>query len=226
MSIHALEKQLLAVPDLPFLINRLQDLLNAEMPHRLEFRAWLTPEAKAEFINGSVVVHSPAAEDHNAVVLQLGSLAHFYATVQQLGKVRVEKALIGLTRNDYEPDVAFWRKEVADQFQPGMNVYPKPDLIVEVLSPGAENFRRDAELKKTDYAAHFIPEYWIVDPKQQTIEQYLLSQTNPGVYELHKKIGLTDLIESVALHGFAIPVRAVFDPEAHADAMRRFSSLG
>lgn len=215
-----LEENLWNEPSLPLLLDRMHHRLDDERLKRMEFRSWLTEDAKAEFINGSIVMHSPAAEDHNEAVLNLGGIANFYAIHAKAGKVRVEKALIGMTRNDYEPDVAFWRKEVADRFEPGMNVYPIPDLIVEVLSPGKENILRDTETKFNDYAAHGVKEYWIVDPKKKTVEQYLLSTEAPNTYELHKKAILTDNIESKVMEGFAIPVRAIFEAEANADAVQ------
>lgn len=215
-----LEENLWNEPSLPLLLDRIHHRLDDERLKRSEFRSWLTEDAKAEFINGSIVMHSPAADDHNEAVLHFGSLANFFATNQKIGKVRVEKALIGMTRNDYEPDIAFWRKEVADRFEPGMNVYPIPDLIVEVLSPGKENVKRDTETKFHDYAAHQVKEYWIVDPKKKTVEQYLLSTDNPDAYELHKKAILTDNIESKVMEGFAIPVRAIFESEANSAAIQ------
>jgi Uma2 family endonuclease len=218
---NSIEDSLWEVPSLPLLLDRIHHRLDDERLKRAEFRSWLTEDVKAEFINGSILMHSPAADDHNEATGQLYRAASLYADVFNLGKVRVEKALIGMTRNDYEPDIAFWRKEVADRFEPGMNVYPVPDLIVEVLSPGKENIKRDTETKYEDYAAHGVREYWIVDPKKQTVEQYLLSETAPERFELHKKAILTDNIESKVLAGFAIPVKAIFDAKSNAYAIQQ-----
>ncbi len=44
---------------------------------------------------------------------------------------------------------------------------PPPRLVVEVVSPGNEskdNYKRDYQDKRDQYAAIAIPEYWIVDP--------------------------------------------------------------
>ena len=47
-----------------------------------------------------------------------------------------------------------------------------PDLVIEILSPS--NRKYDRELKKRLYEQHSIPEYWIVDPENQTVERNLL----------------------------------------------------
>jgi Uma2 family endonuclease len=46
---------------------------------------------------------------------------------------------------------------------------PPPILIVEIVSPGAENRTRDYRYKRTEYAARGIAEYWIIDPGEQRI---------------------------------------------------------
>jgi Uma2 family endonuclease len=46
---------------------------------------------------------------------------------------------------------------------------PPPALVIEVVSPGAENRDRDYRYKRTEYAARGISEYWIVDPEMQQI---------------------------------------------------------
>lgn len=47
-----------------------------------------------------------------------------------------------------------------------------PDLIVEVLSPGPENERRDRRTKLQLYSRHGVKEYWIVDWQMKTLEAY------------------------------------------------------
>ncbi len=217
----SVEQQLFDLPDLPFLIERLNNRLVEEQKLRAKFRKWVTPDVKAEFINGQIVKHEPTSEDQNEATGHLLLLGGFFANFKKIGKVYGQKALIGMKRNDYEPDVAFWRKEVADSFAPEMNVYPLPDLVVEVLSPGKENIRRDRETKFADYASHGIPEYWIIDPKKQTVEQYLLSDTARNTYELYKKATREDHIESRAMKGFAIPVLAIFEAVANSEAVQR-----
>ncbi len=57
-----------------------------------------------------------------------------------------------------------------------------PDLVVEILSPSTA--KNDRTRKKASYAAYGVPEYWIVDPFNQTLEQYVLQQPDSGQYEL------------------------------------------
>ena len=51
-----------------------------------------------------------------------------------------------------------------------------PRLVVEVVSPGQENHRRDYREKRNQYEWRGIPEYWIVDPEQQQVVVLFLTQ--------------------------------------------------
>jgi Uma2 family endonuclease len=46
---------------------------------------------------------------------------------------------------------------------------PPPALVIEIVSPGAENRARDYRYKRTEYAARGIAEYWIIDPEEHRI---------------------------------------------------------
>ena len=85
-------------------------------------------------------------------------------------------------------------------------IFPAPDLAVEVLSPSTE--RLDRRAKKEDYARHGVTEYWIVAPATRTVEQYQLAG---GDYRLMGTWQVEDEIVSVAIPGFCIPVRAIFE---------------
>lgn len=218
MSNTAIKEELLQLPDLQQLISELQTLLDSEHRRRLDFYEWAEADVKVEFINGVVIENSPAADEHTEAVGHLHGLSMYHANFQGTGKVKSEKAMVSLTRNDYEPDVAFWRKEIADTFQTGQTHYPAPDWICEVLSKGTAG--RDKGVKFRDYAAHGVKEYWIVDPRKRTVEQYVLPEISGQGYELLKKVSIGDYIESPIMIGFKIPVAAIFDEEANRIALK------
>ena len=103
-----------------------------------------------------------------------------YVYEKDLGFVGVEKILIQLTRNDYEPDVCFFNKQKTTNFKDQQKFFPAPDLIVEILSKSTA--KRDRGIKFQDYEAHGVIEYWIIDPKNKTFEQYVLKNKQ---YELN-----------------------------------------
>jgi Uma2 family endonuclease len=192
-------------PRLPIYVRELTELLDRERVKRASFRATLTNQEKAEFINGEVVVHSPAQLRHTVCRDLLQRLLSSYADSRDLGWVGGEKVLVCLTRNDYEPDIVFYGTDKAARLSPDQVEFPPPDLVVEVLSESTEF--RDRGVKLEDYAAHDVREYWLVDPEQELIEQYEL---NGQAFRLRLKQADATL-RSEVVSGFAVPVRAVFD---------------
>lgn len=207
--------ELLQEPALPLLLQRLQAILAQEQERRQYFYDVITEEQKAEFINGEIVVHSPVKLRHNSVSLSVAQLLRAYVMTHELGYVAHEKLLITLTRNDYEPDVCFFGQTKAQQFLPDQMKFPAPDLAVEVLSPSTA--ANDHGLKFRDYAIHGVTEYWIVDPTTEMVEQYVLQGE---AYELQIKSNSGDL-QSIAVAGFTIPIRAIFDEKVNLATLRQ-----
>ena len=74
------------------------------------------------------------------------------------------------------PDLVFVSNEHIEAIASGEKVTGAPDLAIEVVSPGAENERRDRTVKRQAYSKFGVREYWVVDGYQQTIEVYRLEQ--------------------------------------------------
>ena len=205
---------LLDSPLLPRQLERLNRVLAEERPRRERFYEEMTEEGKWEFINGEVIVHSPAKLRHIEVSDSLLVLLGTHVKRHDLGLVAHEKLLVSLTRNDYEPDVCFYRKELAAAFTADQMRFPAPDFIAEVLSPSTA--RDDRGVKFRDYAAHGVREYWIVDPVGQSVEQYDLKGED---YQLAGTWEGSDEVSSAVVKGFRIPASALFDRQANLAAL-------
>lgn len=213
--------ELFDAPDAQLIINRVQAMLDDEKKRRQEFYDWLTDDVKAEFINGEVIMHSPVKRRHLRASKRLFRLLQDYVETKDLGEVDIEKAMVSLTRNDYEPDICFWRKAVADQFDDDTMQHPAPDLVVEILSKGTA--KRDRGVKFEDYAAHGVREYWLVDPARQTVEQFRLDEEFMA-FDAVGNFHLNDTVTALTVPGLTIPVRAIFDKEANTNALRHLLS--
>ena len=209
--------EILDAPDARLIIARVQALLDDEAQRRKTFYEWLRDDIKAEFINGEVIMHSPVRRGHLRASKHLFKLLDEYIDQHDLGEADVEKALVTLTRNDYEPDICFWRKEIADAFTDDTMQHPAPDLVVEVLSKSTS--KRDRGIKFEDYAAHGVAEYWLVDPRRQVVEQYKLDEKFMA-FEAVGTFSLADQITAICVPGFTIPVRAIFERVANREALQ------
>jgi Uma2 family endonuclease len=188
------------------LIEELNRQWQLEQERRHRFWAAVDSTVKAEFINGEeIIYHSPVSGRHWMASTQLMRYLLPYVYNNRLGKVGYEKVMIRCTRNDYEPDVCFWTQERAASFEPRQSVFPPPDFVVEILSESTRE--RDRGIKMQDYAAHNVQEYWLIDPDERTVEQYLL---NEGIFSLHLKLNEEGTLHSQVIQGFSIPIKSIF----------------
>ena len=80
------------------------------------------------------------------------------------------------------------------------------DLVSEVVSPDDPD--RDRVEKRVDYAEAGIAEYWIVDPRDETITVLVLEGGACVEHAVHAR---GDTATSPLLEGFTADVAAVFD---------------
>jgi Uma2 family endonuclease len=186
MSIAEIQKGVLAMPHAFVVLQRIRSVLDKEKDLREQFYKIIEDNHKVEFINGKTIFHSPSQKRHIDVVGNLIKLLPTFTEKHNLGWVGFYDIMVSLTRNDYEPDVCFWKQSRAKDFVEDQMQFPAPDLVVEVLSKSTAN--NDRTTKYDDYEAHGVKEYWIIDPSKQTIEQFVLSHKN-----------------------MKIPVKAIFD---------------
>jgi Uma2 family endonuclease len=199
----AIEK-IMQAPDLRKVLDELEQAWLTEQHRRHTFWADVDESRKAEFIMGEIVYHSPVYGRHWMASTQLCRRLMPYVYDNKLGMVGVEKVMIRLTRNDYEPDICFWTQDRAVEFKQKQSAFSVPDFIVEILSDSTKD--RDYGIKMTDYALHKVKEYWIIDTDQNTVEQYLLQDSGLVLAQKLKD----GVIESETIKGFSIAVKAIF----------------
>ncbi len=214
MGVLNLVDQLTAMPEARLIITKALTVLDNEEKDRKEFYDTVNEDIKAEFINGQMIVHSPVTFRHNMVSSKLFKIIDTFVDINDLGFTGIEKIMISLTRNDYEPDICFFRKEKAKNFSPDQKLFPAPDFVVEIISESTEKYNRG--VKFIDYAAHGIEEYWIVDPEKEVAEQYKL------VDEAYTEVKKSDdgRLHCIVLEGLDLPVRAIFDKEQNQKFIR------
>ncbi|MGB0524391.1 MAG: Uma2 family endonuclease [Flammeovirgaceae bacterium] len=189
---------------LPKYLEAIQQAWEEEQKKRHAFWKEIDESVKAEFINGIGVYDSPVYGRHwqassNILTELLPHVKH-----NALGRVGVEKVMIRCTRNDYEPDICFWRKEIADTFEETQSAFPPPNFIIEILSKSTEE--RDRGIKFQDYALHGVEEYWLVDVANNCIEQYYLKGNE---FQLHIKASSGELVAKT-IQGFKLNILDVF----------------
>ena len=213
-----LMEKIMDLPDAPNLIKEITSKLNDEAQRRKNFynratNRFIDEQMKVEFINGEIIMHSPVRREHNEATGLLYKLVDTYVRKKKLGFVGFEKIMTKFTRNDYEPDIVFFKKEKSENFTKKQVLFPIPDFVVEVLSEGTKN--KDRGIKFADYENHKVGEYWIIDAEKEIVEQYLIVN---GQYELALKSS-NGFVKSQEIEGFEIPIKAIFNEESNLEAL-------
>ena len=97
-----------------------------------------------------------------------------YAQVEEPGLGAVFDAPVDLQLSDsdvVQPDLVLVLTKNRNIITPA-KIKGVPDLVVEILSQSTATL--DRQVKKRLYQASRIPEYWLVDPDEHTLEQYCL----------------------------------------------------
>jgi hypothetical protein len=83
-----------------------------------------------------------------------------------------------------------------------------PEIVIEILSPGASNERRDWHVKRNLYATRGVGEYWIVDTENRSVEVHRRDEAGNLASETNFR--QNDELTSGFLPGFAVQVDALF----------------
>ena len=145
------------------------------------------------------------SERHQRVVTYLLVRLYSFVLEQKLGVVLVAPLKVKLWDGKIrEPDIVFMREENADKR--GEQVWQGADSVVEVISP--DDPKRDTEDKFQEYAKAGITEYWLIDPRDNSLTLYTLPEGAESYKELETLT--SDEACSQLLEGFCVEVDSLF----------------
>ena len=144
-----------------------------------EFLAWADEDTWAEWVNGEVVILTPASNRHQLLVGFLIHLFQHFVEAHQLGVVLTApfQMKLGSDLPGREPDILFITREHLDRLQ---NAYldGPADLVVEIIS--RDSRARDRGEKFYEYEQGGVREYWLLDYLRRQAEFYQLG--SDGIY--------------------------------------------
>jgi Uma2 family endonuclease len=108
------------------------------------------------------------------------------------------------------PDVVWISHDRLAQIEDeGGHLGGAPELVIEVLSPGAANVQRDRDKKLALYSRRGVEEYWIVDWRFRTVDQYRRAGDS---LELVATLTAEDVLTTPLLPGFRFSVARLWPP--------------
>lgn len=172
-----------------------------------------------ELIAGTLHVTTQPHEEHQFITATIVAVLGAWNRQSRAGRVYVAPGVVLASDTAVAPDVAWVRRERLPQLRHADGkLHGPPDLVIEVLSPGAENMTRDRVTKLALYDRYGVGEYWIIDRLAQTGPQVVVyRRADPtgqasGLKLLHS-LSTDDMLASPLLPGFACPVANLFADE-------------
>jgi Uma2 family endonuclease len=135
-----------------------------------------------EIIAGELHVSRQPHYYHQRVCGNILTLLETWNKQTGTGEASFAPGLIFDDDDDVAPDVVWISAaRLAGSLEDDGKLHTAPELVVEVLLPGARQERRDREAKLKLYSRRGVQEYWIADWRSRQLEVYRREQTELGL---------------------------------------------
>jgi Uma2 family endonuclease len=164
-----------------------------------EYEQITDEDIKCEFVDGELIMHSPASPEHEELGSFVNALLRIRVDELGFGRVYGPNVVMQLGERRFSPDASVLRNENLGRIvdRPSPRVVGPMDLVVEILSKSTRDY--DQRTKLPAYRDGLVPEIWFIDPKQR---QFTVDVLRGHDYDRH--VLSTGRWNSVSLPGIAI----------------------
>lgn len=160
---------------------------------------------RTELVEGELVVSPTPSLRHQIICRRLGAVLAPFVDSRGLGHFFDRPIHVIFSEHvHYEPDLCFISKERRVDLDAAYFEGP-PNLIIEVISES--NRSHDTVVKYRDYERFGVPEYWLVDPREEHIRVFALEK---GAYRMLGVFGPGEPVASRVLEGVELDPAAIF----------------
>jgi Uma2 family endonuclease len=161
-----------------------------------------------EIIDGDLLVTKAPHWGHQKAIANTVTELRNWSCATGLGETVAAPGIIFTDADNVIPDLVWISQErLATALDDSGHLTVAPELIVEVLSPGVDNERRDRETKLKLYASRGVQDYWILDWRLKQVEVY---RRQSGTLQLVCILFPGDNLTSTLLPGFTCDVAQLF----------------
>jgi Uma2 family endonuclease len=161
----------------------------------------LTEDDRVELIEGQLIAMSPIGSAHSGTV---NALAHrLFRAVGDRGVVAVQNPVQLDDLSEPQPDFSVLKPR--DDFY--RQATPRPDEILLIIEVADSSLVYDRNVKRSLYARHGIPEFWIVNLAAGEVE--VCRGPEGEQYASVSRVGREGVLEPQLLPGALIPVAAL-----------------
>ena len=166
-----------------------------------------------ELIGGKLFVSRAPHLDHQRTITNILGVFIRYLDKNPIGEIFTTPGVIFSPKDAVIPDVVFATHETVKKNVAGEDegfegkFIAAPELMIEILSYGKQDVKRDRVFKRQLYGDYGVKEYWVVDGLFNTIEVYRLTD---GGQQLVKRFEINETIETPLLPDFLLKLTDIF----------------
>lgn len=171
------------------------------LPDRLD-------DTRYEIIDGELYVAKQPSWHHQQTCGRVFSHLDAWSVQTGAGSASLAPGVLFAEDDNVAPDVVWVSKDRLDLLlDTAGHLRGAPDLVVEVLSPGTDNEKRDREAKLKLYSRRGVQEYWILIWQLRQVEVY---RRQSAVLQLAATLREGETLDTPLLPGFACAVSWLF----------------
>ncbi|MEN3331791.1 MAG: hypothetical protein V7641_1156 [Blastocatellia bacterium] len=162
-----------------------------------------------EIIDGELIVSKQPHFNHQLVCVNVVASLKDWNSKTGAGLVNFAPGVIFADDEDVAPDCIWISKaRLATALTADGKLHQAPELVIEVLSPGSQNARRERETKLKLYSRRGVDKYWILDWQVRRIEVFRREQAR---LQLVCTLYDRDTLDTPLLAGFSATVASFFE---------------
>jgi Uma2 family endonuclease len=160
----------------------------------------LDDDRRYEILDGELIMTPAPSTLHQQMATELGYQLVGFVKEHNLGRVYYAPTDVVLApKQVVQPDLLFVRADRVAEVVGERAIQGTPDLVVEIISPSSTH--TDHFRKRVLYERFGVPEYWIVDPANRSIEVLTLREEG---YELFSFAAESGSVSSHVLPGLSV----------------------
>ncbi|HKZ42857.1 MAG TPA: Uma2 family endonuclease [Candidatus Hodarchaeales archaeon] len=172
-----------------------------------EFWKIADEDSNYELIDGALVIHSPASEEHEDIFRHLTAIIGFYLQETGFGRLYGSRLVMRLSPTwNPEPDIIIIKPEKYKNVS-ATRLEGPADMVVEILSKATKE--TDLTKKLPKYLQSGVTEVWIIDPFVNRLTVYTKEQVTE--YDVPASTKIT----STAFPSLPIKAEWILDRKKH-----------
>lgn len=158
-----------------------------------------------ELIGGELFISHAPVYFHQLISVKIMWSFFDYLEENPIGYILPTCGLIFSEFDGVIPDLIYISHERRDEIlnEDDGKFHGAPEIVIEILSPGTVNARRDLQIKRELYEIYDVPEYWAIKPQEKQVEVFKIGKES-RIYAAN------ETLESSFLPQFKLSVKRLF----------------